>query len=141
MVQAFWHAMASRMDASRVIVNAVCPGQVSTGLGADGQPKWVSLIRPLVNLRGRTPEEGARCVVYAAAAAGLDSHGALVADTEVFPYVVSLIILAHSYLTYNRPFPYSETPAGRALEQKIWKETLEMAENVVPGSSGKAGLV
>ncbi|KAL1731778.1 hypothetical protein EV714DRAFT_248595, partial [Schizophyllum commune] len=123
-VQAFWHAMASRMDASRVIVNAICPGQVSTGLGADGQPKWVSLIRPLVNLRGRTPEEGARCVVYAAAAAGLDSHGALVADMDVFP-----------------PFPFSETPTGRALEQKIWKETLETAESLVPGSTSKAGLV
>ena len=34
-----------------------------------------------------------------------------------------------------------ETPVGRAMEEKIWKEALEAAESVAPGSPAKAGLV
>ncbi|KAI4521184.1 NAD(P)-binding protein [Schizophyllum commune Loenen D] len=124
-IQSFLRALSAKVDSNRVIVNAICPGQVNTNLGSqDGAPRWAALIRPITNLRGRTPDVGARCVVFASAAAGQDSHGTLVCDMAV-----------------SAPIPYMETPVGRAMEEKIWKEALEAAEGVAPGSPAKAGLV
>ena len=90
-IQSFLRALSAKVDSSRVIVNAICPGQVNTNLGSqDGAPRWAALIRPITNLRGRTPDVGARCVVFASAAAGQDSHGTLVCDMAVSAYVLQV---------------------------------------------------
>ncbi|TRM57268.1 hypothetical protein BD626DRAFT_515617 [Schizophyllum amplum] len=121
---AFWHALAAHVDSTRVVVNAVCPGQLKTGL-ADGAPSWLTflIIKPMLALRARSAEEGARCIVYGAVAAGKESHGKQLGDMNVEPLV-----------------PYAETPAGRALEERIWNETMEIAEGLSAGAPQKAGL-
>jgi NAD(P)-dependent dehydrogenase (short-subunit alcohol dehydrogenase family) len=75
MVTAFTEELARHVDPSKVIVNCVCPGMVSTGLDAN-LPIWLKPIMWIWHfLIDRTPEVGARTYVYATSVVGVESHG------------------------------------------------------------------
>ena len=75
MVAAFTQELARHVDPSKVIINNLCPGMVSTGLDVN-LPLWLKPIMWLMRLlRARTPEVGARTYVFATSVAGAESHG------------------------------------------------------------------
>lgn len=75
MITAFTQELAENVDSSKVVINTVCPGMVSTGLDTN-LPLWLKPIMWLMRLiRARTPEVGARTYVYATSVAGAESHG------------------------------------------------------------------
>lgn len=69
----------------------------------------------------RETSVGARVLVYAAGAAGLESHGQFVRDCRVYPW----------------PFDVHEGKWGdaEALSKRVWAEMMEKLEKAVPGVS------
>lgn len=71
-------------DPSRaILINIVCPGTVDTTADND-LPFWLRIPLNLHRrLRGRTVQEGARALVYAAVCAGKESMGGFIADNGI----------------------------------------------------------
>lgn len=61
----FTYALARRLAGTRVTANAMHPGLVSTGFGANNGRMW-ALIYVLVNAIGRSPAQGADTLIYLA---------------------------------------------------------------------------
>ncbi|KAJ7778589.1 hypothetical protein DFH07DRAFT_865407 [Mycena maculata] len=105
--------LAKRLDAAVVTVNNVCPGM--TNMNIDSREAWWlrQIVRLLQAIRGRSPEVGARTLVYATAA-GAKTHGELLLDYDVWEV--------------------------RKWRKRLWEETLAAAETVAAGSMKAAGL-
>ena len=83
MIAAFTQELSKKVDSSKVIINNVCPGMVSTGIDIN-LPLWLKPILWLMRLiRARTLEVGARTYVYATSVAGAESHGKWLQHNEV----------------------------------------------------------
>ncbi|KAK0511058.1 hypothetical protein JMJ35_006610 [Cladonia borealis] len=118
MVAAFTQELARHVDPSKVIVNNLCPGMVSTGLNVN-LPLWLKPIMWLLRLiRAGTPEVGARTYVYATSVAGTESHGKWLQHNKV---AETDVILTESQ--------------GQTLMQKAWAEALESAKKLDPSFS------
>ncbi|KAK9489780.1 hypothetical protein V1508DRAFT_435488 [Lipomyces doorenjongii] len=108
LVSMFVQELAKHIPQDKVVINHMCPGMVSTSLDAN-LPQYLKPIVSIVKkLRARTPEEGARILIYAAAVAGPDTHGAFIVDNKILPIA-----------------PMTQTDSGKEMQQKLWDETLE----------------
>ncbi|KAK1250832.1 hypothetical protein MKX07_005387 [Trichoderma sp. CBMAI-0711] len=93
---------------SEVVVNNACPGLVQTGIDKN-LPFYLKL--PMGLLRkstGRTVEEGARTLIYAAVVAGTETNG--------------------KFLQHNQVDPGAEflnTAEGEGFISKLWKESVQ----------------
>ncbi|KAK9234051.1 hypothetical protein V1525DRAFT_350900 [Lipomyces kononenkoae] len=109
LVSMFVQELAKHIPQDKVVINHMCPGMVRTNIDA-GIPSYLKPIVGLVKkLRGRTAEEGARILVYAAAVAGPDTHGAFIVDNQIAPHKIA---------------PIMQTESGKQMQQKLWDETL-----------------
>lgn len=80
----FMYALAPRLDSSKIVLNMVCPGMVSTGI-SDFLP-WYGrvLAGALKVVKGARPVEvGGLLIVNAAVVAGMESHGRHLSDKEI----------------------------------------------------------
>ncbi|KAK9358515.1 hypothetical protein V1504DRAFT_435723 [Lipomyces starkeyi] len=107
LVSMFVQELAKNIPQDKVVINHMCPGMVSTSLDAN-IPRYLKPIVGIVKkLRARTPEEGARILIYAAAVAGPDTHGAFIVDNKIVPIA-----------------PMTQTDNGKEMQTKLWAETL-----------------
>jgi NAD(P)-dependent dehydrogenase (short-subunit alcohol dehydrogenase family) len=67
----FTYELARRLEGTGVTVNCLHPGVVSTGFGKNN-PGWARLVATLFAPFLRTPEEGARTIVYLATSPALE---------------------------------------------------------------------
>jgi len=67
----FTYKLVRELEGTRVSVFAVNPGHIKTQLTTVGLPKWMNTMSNLI-LNRRTPEQGAKTSVYAAASNGLE---------------------------------------------------------------------
>jgi NAD(P)-dependent dehydrogenase (short-subunit alcohol dehydrogenase family) len=134
MVTAFTEALARHVDPSKVIVNCVCPGMVSTGLDAN-LPIWLKPIMWIFHfLIDRTPEVGARTYVYATSVAGVETHGKWLQHNQIAEYVYwdLHLELKDANIKINRTDAILTKPEGKILMQKAWAEALESVKKIDP---------
>ena len=62
----FTRELARRLEGSGITVNALHPGGVSTGLGANNQGWFARIIHPVAMLFMKSPEKGARTSIFLA---------------------------------------------------------------------------
>ncbi|KAJ5886258.1 uncharacterized protein N7473_008932 [Penicillium subrubescens] len=104
----FMYSLAPRLDKSKVVLNMVCPGLVNTNM-TDVLPLHMRMVMGVVKtLFARPVEVGGRLFVNAAVVAGPESHGGFLGDKEII-----------------EPSPYLLSPAGQAVQKKLWAETIE----------------
>jgi NAD(P)-dependent dehydrogenase (short-subunit alcohol dehydrogenase family) len=77
----FTHELARRLRDEGVLVNAVHPGVVNTGIWRGSG--WISRIARLFSWLYKRPEEGARSVVYLAASPEVEETGQYFNETEI----------------------------------------------------------
>jgi NAD(P)-dependent dehydrogenase (short-subunit alcohol dehydrogenase family) len=130
----FMYSLAQRLDKSKVILNMVCPGLINTNM-TDVLPMHMRMVMGVVKFfLARPVEVGGWLFVNAAAVAGPDSHGAFFGDKEIIQYEKvphSLQINQQkespvtNHFLLSRPSPYLLSPAGKAVQKKLWAETVE----------------
>ncbi len=99
----FAKALARRLEGSRVTVNALHPGVVATEIGRD-YPRWLlALAKPF----RMTPNEGARCSVYAACDPSLEKE-------------------TGAYFRKSKLVPASPLAENREAQEKLWAMSLDM---------------
>ncbi|KAL6891180.1 NAD(P)-binding protein [Trichoderma longibrachiatum] len=100
---------------SEVIVNNACPGLVRTGIDKN-LPFYLKLPMGLIRQStGRTVEEGARTLVYAAVVAGPETNGKFLQHNQIDPGADLL-----------------NTPEGESFIGKLWKESVQDVAAVDP---------
>jgi len=77
----FTHELARRLRDEGVLVNAVHPGVVNTGIWRGSG--WISRIARLFSWLYKRPEEGARSIVYLAASPEVEQTGQYFNETEI----------------------------------------------------------
>lgn len=80
----FMYSLAPRLDSSKIVLNMVCPGLISTGM-SDFLP-WYGrvLAGALKVVKGTRPVEvGGLLIFNAAVVAGVESHGRHLSDKEI----------------------------------------------------------
>ncbi|KAK9371246.1 hypothetical protein V1509DRAFT_614057 [Lipomyces kononenkoae] len=107
LVTMFVQELAKHISQDKVVINHMCPGMVVTSIDADIPIYLKPIVGVVKKLRGRTPEEGARILVYAAAVAGPDTHGSFIVDNKIAP-IASI----------------TQTEKGKEMQKKLWDETL-----------------
>ncbi|KAE8343121.1 hypothetical protein BDV24DRAFT_129716 [Aspergillus arachidicola] len=104
----FMYSLAPRVDQSKVVLNMVCPGLVNTNM-TDVLPLHMRMVMGVVKaLFARPVEVGGRLFINAAVVAGPESHGGFLGDKEII-----------------EPSPYLLSPAGQAVQKKLWAETVD----------------
>ena len=119
-----------------VIVNSSCPGICRTDLGRDYIESSI-LMRCAAYLffkvLSRTAEQGSRSIV-SATTLGEQGHGQFWQNDVIVKYVSALRFLQGSSLTcfcrHNRGLISS--PEGKALQAKIWEETMTVLTKAAP---------
>jgi len=105
----------AKLAPSEVIVNNICPGLVRTGLDknlAIHFKLFMSLVR---RFAGRTPEEGARTLIYASAVAGPETNGKFMQNNKI-----------------DAGAEFLNGPDGEKFIDELWKETLADVIKVDP---------
>ncbi|KAJ7452818.1 hypothetical protein FB451DRAFT_1050595 [Mycena latifolia] len=122
LVSMWLRALAERVDASVVTVNNVCPGLVNTNI-SDKEAWWLrGIVAVIQAVRGRSPEVGARALIYATSA-GSKTHGEMLIDYNVWDNKIL------------------NTDQARSMQKRLWGETLAAADSAAPGSVQTANLV
>jgi NAD(P)-dependent dehydrogenase (short-subunit alcohol dehydrogenase family) len=67
----FTYELARRLAGTRVTANAMHPGLISTGFGANNGPLW-ALLYVFINALGRSPAQGADTLIYLAASPAVE---------------------------------------------------------------------
>ena len=75
--------LASRVPASKVIVNNLCPGMVMTNLDKNTPLAVKTIMWAVRKLRGRSVEVGARTYIYSTSVVGPESHGTFIANNNI----------------------------------------------------------
>jgi NAD(P)-dependent dehydrogenase (short-subunit alcohol dehydrogenase family) len=86
LVSAFVQELAERVSADKVIINNMCPGLVKNNF--DRQLPWYMkyFMKSLRYLIGRSVEDAARTLVYAAGIVSEESHGSFISNNEIVKY-------------------------------------------------------
>lgn len=102
----FTYELARRLDGSGVTVNALHPGFVATNIGSN--IGWfMRVIRPLMNLRALSVEEGAETVIYLATSPEVES-------------------ITGKYFFRCKPVSSSEFSHDAAAAKRLWQLSEEM---------------
>lgn len=97
----FTKELARRLEGTNVTVNAMAPGLVNTNLGRDG-----GLLRAIFKF-GRTPEKGARTIVYLATSPEVEG-------------------ITGKYFYDEKETPSSKTSNDMELAKKLWEVSEDM---------------
>ncbi|CAO1626686.1 unnamed protein product [Parajaminaea phylloscopi] len=104
---AFFFALAPRLDASRVVLNMVCPGMVKTGM-SDVLPWYMRIPLGVVQFFvARNVAQGGWLLTHAAIEAGPDTHGVFLADRKD-----------------DGVDAFLSSEQGKVLQRRIYDETL-----------------
>ena len=120
----FWaRELANRVSESEAVVNSVAPGFCKTGLlrNTSGFTYYASKLAE--TLLGRSPQEGARCIVDAAMVKGPESHGLYLSECDV---------KAESKLVRG--------VEGRQLQTILWNDTIALLKKHGLDEKALAGL-
>ena len=79
----FMYSLAPRLDASKIVLNMVCPGMVDTAISDFLPIYWRLPVNLVKAVRARSVEAGGWLILNAAVVAGDDSHGKFLGDKEV----------------------------------------------------------
>jgi NAD(P)-dependent dehydrogenase (short-subunit alcohol dehydrogenase family) len=79
----FMYSLAPRLDASKIVLNMVCPGMVDTAISDFLPIYWRLPVNLVKAVRARSVEAGGWLIVNAAVVAGKESHGRYLRDKEV----------------------------------------------------------
>ena len=99
--------LAARVPSAEVVINSANPGFCKTGLSRQMKGMMAYAIKGAELALGRSPEDGARCLVDAAVVKGEDTHGKYVSEMRVKP---------ESKLV--------RSAEGEKLQKKIWEEII-----------------
>ncbi|KZO93407.1 NAD(P)-binding protein [Calocera viscosa TUFC12733] len=113
----FVRQLAGRISPDKVIINNVCPGAIKTSIN-DRMPLWSWPLVWWIMRNGGTPEDGARAYIYGVAVAGKESQG--------------------QWSQCSQPKQYGDfvlSKEGQKMQEKEWKETMQVLEKVRPGIS------
>ncbi|KAJ5989269.1 hypothetical protein N7481_004479 [Penicillium waksmanii] len=80
----FMYALAPRLDSTKIVLNMICPGMVSTGM-SDFLPWYGRVLAGALKIvKGARPVEvGGLLIVNAAVVAGVESHGRHLSDKKI----------------------------------------------------------
>jgi NAD(P)-dependent dehydrogenase (short-subunit alcohol dehydrogenase family) len=102
----FTYELARRLAGTGVTANALHPGWVATGFG--GNNGWRGrLLQLAARVKGLSPEEGARTILYLATAP----------QVETF---------TGQYFDHERPVRSSAASYDEAAAQRLWQVSLEL---------------
>ncbi|KAJ5891242.1 short-chain dehydrogenase/reductase family protein [Penicillium subrubescens] len=104
----FMYSLAPRLDASKIMLNMVCPGMVDTAISDFLPIYWRLPVNLVKAVRARSVEAGGWLIVNAAVVAGPESHGRFLEDKEV--------------LEVSK---YIRSEAGKNVQEKLWEETMD----------------
>ncbi|KZO93400.1 NAD(P)-binding protein [Calocera viscosa TUFC12733] len=111
----FLRELSTRVSSDKVIINNVCPGMIKTKL-TRGVPWYAQPVLWVWYATSANPvERGAACYVHAVATVGKESHGLWYHKMKLTPY---------ADIVTNQE--------GEKLQSRIWNETMEVLEKVVP---------
>lgn len=110
----FTYELARRLEGTGVTVNALHPGFVATNLGAGTYGLIGRLFKKLVNLRGVSPEEGARTSIYLATSSEVEG-------------------VTRKYFVEQKAVPSSEASYDEATARRLWQVSAELTGLSVPG--------
>ncbi|NIS82543.1 MAG: SDR family NAD(P)-dependent oxidoreductase [Anaerolineales bacterium] len=102
----FTYELARRLEATEVAVNAFHPGFVATHIG-ENNGWFVRLVKPLINLRAGSPEEGADTLVYLA----------------ISPEVAGV---TGKYFYKRKAVPSSPNSYDETLADRLWRVSAEL---------------
>jgi NAD(P)-dependent dehydrogenase (short-subunit alcohol dehydrogenase family) len=103
----FTYELARRLAGSGVTVNTVHPGYVATGLGANNFGFLGRLLKPLINLPGKAPGDGADTVIYLATSPGVEG-------------------VSGEYFVDRRPVPSSQVSYDEDAARRLWQISEEL---------------
>lgn len=103
--------LAQRVSSSEVVINSANPGFCATNLSRQMKGAMSYAIKAAEMLLGRSPEDGARCLVDAAVVTGQDSHQKYLSEMQVKP---------ESKLV--------RSAEGEKLQKKLWDEIITLLE-------------
>ncbi|KAE8453878.1 hypothetical protein EG329_007654 [Mollisiaceae sp. DMI_Dod_QoI] len=101
----------------KVIVNLVNPGFCKSSLARDAKGFMFIMFTVMKTIMARTTEMGSR-TIYAAAAAGEESHGQYMSDCVVV-----------------QPSEWVLSAEGKQTGDRVWNELLDILEDIQPGIS------
>ena len=97
--------LAARVPSSEVTINSSSPGFCSTGIMRNTAGIMGYGVKMAEKLLGRSPPDGAKCLVNAAIAQGPETHGKFLSECQIKP-----------------ESPLVKGPEGKDLQGKMWKE-------------------
>ena len=97
--------LASRVPSSEVIINSSSPGFCSTGIMRNTSGMMGYTVKIAEKMLGRSPQDGAKCLVNAAVAQGPETHGKFLSECQIKP---------ESALVRG--------PESKELQGKMWRE-------------------
>jgi NAD(P)-dependent dehydrogenase (short-subunit alcohol dehydrogenase family) len=126
----FVSKLAELVSPEEVLVNMVNPGMtMGTAFFHRVPTVLLKLVAVVQFLLARSVAVGASTYIYAAVAEGKESHGALISDWAMKPYVVFLSLLCHPQkekCAYTTRYPkICYTLEGKEVREKLWVETIE----------------
>ena len=102
----FTYELARRLDGTGVTANALHPGFVATNFGRDNRG-LVALTMRVLQLAAISPEQGARTIIYLAAAPEVEG-------------------MSGKYFVKEQVIPSSEASYDRDAAQRLWQVSAEM---------------
>jgi len=103
----FTYELARQLEGSRVSVNAMHPGFVATGIGKNNG--WYArLALWFAHLRARTPQEGARTIIYLATSPNVEG-------------------ISGKYFSDEKPVASSPASHDEAAARRLWLISAELA--------------
>ncbi|KZT58640.1 NAD(P)-binding protein [Calocera cornea HHB12733] len=112
----FLRELCKRVSSDKVIINNVCPGMIKTDLNRNTPWYLTPVVWALQAVSSNPIEKGADEYIDAVTNVGKESHGL--------------------WYQYMKLTPYSKFvtgPEGERTQTRIWNETMQVLEKVVPG--------
>ncbi|KAK7991018.1 Protein dhs-3 [Apiospora arundinis] len=114
LVRELANALSASSKPGKIITSTVNPGFVNTGLMNEAPARMQVVVAGLKRMTARTPEEGARTMVHAAAG-GMDTHGQYLSECKV-----------------SEPSAFVRSEEGIEVGKQLWEELGTILEEKHP---------
>ncbi len=134
MVRELADQITSSTKPGYIIVSIPNPGFVKTEVMRHASSTFHFFFKPYRKLVGRSTEEGARTLLYAAAG-GHDTHGQYLSDCKVAMQVsyLSAVGSVQANCNLRSPSEFVRSTEGLEVQKRIWNELTEKLEDIAPG--------